>query len=77
MIPTLVQSVSRNDNIKSKRRIRQRGKALSSHIRFPLLTKREEREYLTSNCLSTFKGIITFYLALLYRLAKPKSFSKG
>ena len=70
MIPTLVQSVSRNDNIKSKRRIRQRGKALSSHIRFPLLTKREEREYLTSNCLSTFKGIITFYFSTIISLGE-------
>lgn len=83
-MPTLVHSVSRNDNTRSRRRIRQRGKALSSHTRFPLLTEREECEYLTSSSLSTFDGIINlsntmllFEIKILWNKDKLRVYDNG
>lgn len=46
LIPTLVHKVSRNDNMRSNRRIRQRGNTFNSHALFPLLTELHECEYL-------------------------------
>ena len=59
-MPTLVHSVSRNDNASNKRRIRQPGKAPRSHIRPPLLAERHGDELLTPTIRSALNGIIHF-----------------
>ena len=51
--------------MRSNRRIRQRGKAFNSHTRFPLLTGREECEYLASNSLSTYDNIVILLSSLI------------
>ena len=49
-MPTLVHKVSRNDNRRSSRRIRQRGNAFKSHTRFPPELPPEQR--LVVECLA-------------------------